>query len=223
MNDAGSESRAESTASRRRFRRRELVQADGTALVLRADGTTSFARSTARSRSPGAPTIPSGACTPSARHPHPGAHERPAGPGHRLREARVLIAEVTPVKSLQAQLASWPRAPPPPHRLREPILAHGAAAVGPLAGLAADDPELGASVTAWLEVLASATRRPGRPSSPLADPRHDQSRGHPPLRHGGPWTPRRVGLRLALPPSTRRQGLTGRLALRPADRPPPRG
>lgn len=38
--------------------------------------------------------------------------------------------------------------------LREEILAHGADAIGPLADLAAANPDLGASVTAWLEVLA---------------------------------------------------------------------
>ncbi len=39
MNDAGSESRTETNVSRRRFKRRELVQADGTTMVLQADGT----------------------------------------------------------------------------------------------------------------------------------------------------------------------------------------
>ena len=59
------------------------------------------------------------------------------------------------MKSLQAQLAELAACPPARRiDLREPILAHGAAVVAPLAGLAADDPELGPSVTAWLEVLA---------------------------------------------------------------------
>jgi hypothetical protein len=57
------------------------------------------------------------------------------------------------LKSLLAQLARC--APSERIELREPILAHGASAVAPLADLAASDPELGPSVTAWLEVLAN--------------------------------------------------------------------
>jgi hypothetical protein len=59
------------------------------------------------------------------------------------------------VKSLETQLAELARSAPAKRiELREPLLAHGAAAVAPLAALAASDPELGPSVTAWLEVLA---------------------------------------------------------------------
>lgn len=59
------------------------------------------------------------------------------------------------MKSLQAQLAKLATCAPARRiELREPILAHGAAAVAPLAALAAEDPDLGPAVTAWLEVLA---------------------------------------------------------------------
>jgi hypothetical protein len=59
------------------------------------------------------------------------------------------------VKSLTTLVASLARSAPADRiELREPILAHGAAAVAPLAELAATDPDLGPSVTAWLEVLA---------------------------------------------------------------------
>jgi hypothetical protein len=58
------------------------------------------------------------------------------------------------VKSMQAQIDELARSAPAQRiELREPLLAHGAAVVAPLAGLAAADPELGPSVTAWLEVL----------------------------------------------------------------------
>jgi len=58
------------------------------------------------------------------------------------------------VKSMQAQLDELARSAPAQRiELREPLLAHGAAVVVPLADLAAADPELGPSVTAWLEVL----------------------------------------------------------------------
>jgi len=58
------------------------------------------------------------------------------------------------VKSMQAQLKELARSVPAKRiDLREPLLAHGAAVVVPLADLAAADPELGPSVTAWLEVL----------------------------------------------------------------------
>lgn len=60
------------------------------------------------------------------------------------------------MRSLKTQLAELARCAPSERiDLREPILAHGAAAVGPLADLAAADPELGPCVTAWLEVLAN--------------------------------------------------------------------
>lgn len=59
------------------------------------------------------------------------------------------------MKSLQAQIDKLAVCAPAQRiELREPILAHGVAAVAPLAALAAEDPELGPSVTAWLEVLA---------------------------------------------------------------------
>jgi len=59
------------------------------------------------------------------------------------------------VKSMKAQLDELARSAPSQRiELREPLLAHGAAVVVPLADLAAADPELGPSVTAWLEVLA---------------------------------------------------------------------
>jgi hypothetical protein len=59
------------------------------------------------------------------------------------------------VKSMKAQLDELARSAPAQRiELREPLLAHGAAVVAPLADLAAADPELGPSVTAWLEVLA---------------------------------------------------------------------
>jgi hypothetical protein len=59
------------------------------------------------------------------------------------------------VKSMKAQLDTLARSAPSQRiELREPLLAHGAAVVVPLADLAAADPELGPSVTAWLEVLA---------------------------------------------------------------------
>jgi len=58
------------------------------------------------------------------------------------------------VKSMQAQLDELARSAPAQRiELREPLLAHGVAVVAPLAALAAADPELGPSVTAWLEVL----------------------------------------------------------------------
>ncbi|MFH0751308.1 MAG: hypothetical protein V2B17_05690 [Chloroflexota bacterium] len=58
------------------------------------------------------------------------------------------------MKSIQAQLKELARSAPSQRiDLREPLLAHGAAVVAPLADLAATDPELGPSVTAWLEVL----------------------------------------------------------------------
>jgi hypothetical protein len=63
---------------------------------------------------------------------------------------------VVPVKSLKAQIAELARCAPSERiDLREPILAHGAAAIAPLSDLASADPELGPSVTAWLEVLAN--------------------------------------------------------------------
>ena len=56
---------------------------------------------------------------------------------------------------MKAQLDELARSAPSQRiELREPLLAHGAAVVGPLADLAAADPELGPSVTAWREVLA---------------------------------------------------------------------
>lgn len=59
------------------------------------------------------------------------------------------------MNSLQAQLAELAACAPAQRiDLREPILAHGVAAVAPLAALAAENPELGPAVTAWLEVLA---------------------------------------------------------------------
>ena len=59
------------------------------------------------------------------------------------------------MKSMKAQLDELARSAPAQRiELREPLLAHGAAVVAPLADLAAADPELGPSVTAWLEVLA---------------------------------------------------------------------
>lgn len=58
------------------------------------------------------------------------------------------------MKSMQAQLDELAGSAPARRiDLREPLLAHGAAVVTPLADLAAADPELGPSVTAWLEVL----------------------------------------------------------------------
>ncbi len=58
------------------------------------------------------------------------------------------------MKSMQAQLDELARSAPAQRiELREPLLAHGAVVVAPLAALAAADPELGPSVTAWLEVL----------------------------------------------------------------------
>ena len=55
---------------------------------------------------------------------------------------------------MKAQLDELARSAPAQRiELREPLLAHGAAVVAPLADLAAADPELGPSVTAWLEVL----------------------------------------------------------------------
>ena len=58
------------------------------------------------------------------------------------------------MKSMQAQLKELARSVPAKRiDLREPLLAHGAAVVVPLTDLAAADPELGPSVTAWLEVL----------------------------------------------------------------------
>ena len=58
------------------------------------------------------------------------------------------------MKSMQAQLDQLARSAPAQRiELREPLLAHGAAVVAPLADLVAADPELGPSVTAWLEVL----------------------------------------------------------------------
>ncbi|HSW41975.1 MAG TPA: hypothetical protein VLM76_05665 [Patescibacteria group bacterium] len=58
------------------------------------------------------------------------------------------------MKSMQAQLDELARSAPAQRiELREPLLAHGAAVVAPLADLAAADPALGPSVTAWLEVL----------------------------------------------------------------------
>ena len=58
------------------------------------------------------------------------------------------------MKSMQKQLDELARSAPAKRiELREPLLAHGAAAVAPLADLAAADPELGPCVTAWLEVL----------------------------------------------------------------------
>ncbi len=58
------------------------------------------------------------------------------------------------MKSMQAQLDQLARSAPAQRiELREPLLAHGAAVVAPLADLVAADPQLGPSVTAWLEVL----------------------------------------------------------------------
>lgn len=63
---------------------------------------------------------------------------------------------------------------------REPILAHGVDSVAPLADLAAQNPDLGPSVVAWLEVLANrdeasraavATALRGLLASPLEDTR----------------------------------------------------
>jgi hypothetical protein len=62
---------------------------------------------------------------------------------------------VDSVKSLTSLVASLAKAAPADRiELREPILAHGVAAIAPLAELAAADPDLGPAVTAWLEVLA---------------------------------------------------------------------
>ncbi len=59
------------------------------------------------------------------------------------------------MKSLTTLIGSLARSAPADRiELREPILAYGAAAVAPLADLAATDPDLGPAVTAWLEVLA---------------------------------------------------------------------
>jgi hypothetical protein len=70
---------------------------------------------------------------------------------------------VTSLKKLLAELATCP--PTERIELREPILAHGVAAIGPLGELAANDPDLGPSVAAWLEVLA---RRDAEAAAPVA-------------------------------------------------------
>lgn len=68
---------------------------------------------------------------------------------------------------MKAQLDELARSAPSQRiELREPLLAHGAAVVAPLADLAAADPELGPSVTAWLEVLG---RRDAEALTPVVE------------------------------------------------------
>ncbi len=59
------------------------------------------------------------------------------------------------MKSLATLIDALAKAAPADRiELREPILAHGVAAIKPLGELAAADPDLGPAVVAWLEVLA---------------------------------------------------------------------
>lgn len=66
--------------------------------------------------------------------------------------------------SLEDQLTQLSESPPDRRiEFREPILAHGVVAIPPLIELAARIPDLGPSITAWLEVLAqrdAAARTP---------------------------------------------------------------
>jgi len=87
------------------------------------------------------------------------------------------------VKSMQAQLDQLARSAPAQRiELREPLLAHGAAVVAPLADLVAADPELGPSVTAWLEVLGKRDEEAHGPVvaalRTLATNAHDDTRRH---------------------------------------------
>jgi hypothetical protein len=63
------------------------------------------------------------------------------------------VVDVTSLKKQLAELATC--SPTARIDLREPILAHGVAAIGPLADLALSEPDLGPAVVAWLEVLAN--------------------------------------------------------------------
>ncbi len=83
------------------------------------------------------------------------------------------------LKKLLSELATCP--PAARIDLREPILAHGAAAVTPLADLAASDPDLGPAVAAWLEVLANRDEEARAPVAAalrglLVSPREDTRR-----------------------------------------------
>lgn len=87
------------------------------------------------------------------------------------------------MKSLKTQLAELARCEPSMRiELREPILAHGVTAVTPLSDLVADDPELGPSVTAWLEVLANREEDARTPVvaalKVLATGTHEDTRRH---------------------------------------------
>lgn len=86
---------------------------------------------------------------------------------------------MTSLKKLLAELATCP--PTERIELREPILAHGVAAIDPLAELAAGDPDLGPSVAAWLEVLARRDAAAAAPAAAalrglLVSPREDTRR-----------------------------------------------
>jgi hypothetical protein len=86
------------------------------------------------------------------------------------------------VKSLNTQLAELARCAPAGRiELREPILAHGTAAVAPLAALAAQDPDLEPLVTAWLAVLAGRDEEARTPAiaalrALVASPREETRR-----------------------------------------------
>jgi hypothetical protein len=86
------------------------------------------------------------------------------------------------VSSLNTDLAKLAKCDPSKRiDLREPILAHGVAAVAPLAELAAENPDLGPSVAAWLEVLANRDEESRAPVATalrglLASPREDTRR-----------------------------------------------
>ena len=105
-------------------------------------------------------------------------------------------------KSLKTLLAAFAKSAPSKRiELREPILAHGADAVAPLAALVADDPELGPSVTAWFEVLANRDEEV-RPSvvaalKVLVASTHDDTRRHATEALG------RMGVRVPTPRARR--------------------
>ena len=86
------------------------------------------------------------------------------------------------MKSLNTQLAELARCAPVGRiELREPILAHGTAAVAPLAALAEKDPDLEPLVTAWLAVLAGRDEEARTPAvaalrALVASPREETRR-----------------------------------------------
>ena len=119
---------------------------------------------------------------------------------------------------LQKLLDKLERCPPPERiDLREPVLAHGSAAIGPLAELVLAKPDLAASVAAWLEVLVrrdAATKTAAvaalrRIATSVADP--DAKYARDVLeRLGAPLSaaPRAAGAKVSIP-RTAGTGWTG--------------